>query len=109
MYHPLNFYAFASAIRPAPRSLSVAHGQVVELIRRYPDLSERELKRLIRLFRRLSTLDLSLMMADAKLGPRLDAFCADRRVEIAVPFADLAVIGVILALPILILLTFFVF
>jgi hypothetical protein len=106
MHHPLIRPAFAFAARPTPRSLSVAHQQAVELIRRYPGLTGLELDRLVGLFPRLSSLDLSLMMADAELCPRLNAFCATHRAKISTPWADLAVIGAILALPVLILLTF---
>jgi hypothetical protein len=108
MRHVLTLPAFAFAGTPTPRSLSVAHQQAVELIRRYPGLTEPELEHLVGLFPRLSSLDLSLMMADAELCPRLNAFCATHRAKIGTPWADLAVIGAILALPALILLMFLV-
>jgi hypothetical protein len=98
--------AFAFAGAPIPRSLSAGHQQAVELIRRYPGLSEPELDRLAGLFRQLSPLDLSLMTADAELCPRFNAFCATHRAKIATPWADLAVIGAMLAFPALILLAF---
>jgi cytosine/adenosine deaminase-related metal-dependent hydrolase len=99
-------FAFAFAGRPMPRSLSASHQEAVELIRRYPGLTRPEVDRLAGLFPRLSSLDLSLMMADAELCPRVNAFCATHRAKIAAPWADLAVIGAILALPALLLLTF---
>jgi hypothetical protein len=83
--------------------LSAAHQQAVDLIGRYPSLSRPELEHLVGLFPRLSALDMSLMMADAELSPRLEAFCTTHRAQLGPSFADLAVIGAILSLPVLIL------
>lgn len=72
-----------------PPSPTVVDG-ARELIRRYPNLSEIELARLINLYRELSTLDLALMLSDEKLTPNLDRFSADHRSRIRPPFRDYA-------------------
>lgn len=66
---------------PAPRPLDEAR----RLIGRYPDLSEIELARLIDLYRRLSALDMALMLSDEYLAPKLDRFRADHRAQIRTP------------------------
>jgi hypothetical protein len=104
MSYPLTRPSFAVAANRTPRSL--VHEQVADLIGRYPDLSSCELSCLVALFPRLRALDLSLMMADPDLSPRLEAFCATNRDLLGPSWADFAVIGAILSLPILILVTF---
>ena len=71
-----------------PRPLDEAS----ELIRRYPNLSEIELTRLITSYRALSALDLALMLSDEKLAPKLDRFSADHRPRIRTPFRQYAVL-----------------
>ena len=71
---------------PAPRPLDEAR----ELIRRYPNLSEIELARLINLYRDLSALDMALMLSDEELAPHLDRFSADHRSKIRTPFRQYA-------------------
>jgi hypothetical protein len=56
-----------------------------ELIRRYPNLSEIELARLINLYRELPALDMALMLSDEKLAPDLDRFSVDNRSRIRTP------------------------
>lgn len=60
------------------------------LIRRYPNLSEVELARLINLYRELSALDMALMLSDEEVAPRLDQFSADHRSKIRKPFRHYA-------------------
>jgi hypothetical protein len=79
------------------------HEQAAALIVRYPELSSTELSHLLGLFPRLSSLDLSLMMADTALAPRLEAFCTTHRDKLAPSLADFGVIAAILSLPVLIL------
>jgi hypothetical protein len=105
---PLSRPSFAFAGEPSPRALSSVHGQTAELIGRYPALSRSELDRLVGLFPKLSALDMALMTADAELSPRLEAFCMTHRGLLRPSLADLAVIGAILSLPILILLAIIV-
>lgn len=61
-----------------------------ELIRRYPNLSETALARLINLYRGLSALDVALMLSDEKLAPHLDRFSADNRSRVRKPFRQYA-------------------
>jgi len=70
----------------APRPLDEAS----ELIRRYPNLSEIELARLINLYCGLSALDMALMLSDERLAPSLDRFSADHRSRIRTPFRQYA-------------------
>lgn len=70
----------------APRALD----EVLELISRYPKLSEIELARLINLYRELSALETALMLSDEKLAPRLDRFSADHGSKISTPFRHYA-------------------
>lgn len=78
--------AFHPPESPAPRPVD----EVRTLITRYPNLSEIELARLINLYRRLSALDMALMLSDQKLSPNLDRFSADHRSKIKTPFRQYA-------------------
>lgn len=64
--------------------------EVRELIRRYPNLSEIELARLINLYREMSALDVALMLSDERLAPSLDRFSTDHRSKIRRPFRQYA-------------------
>lgn len=102
MPYPLSRPSFAPAFAPAsgPR----AHGRAAELVSRYPDLSARQIDELAAIFPRLSALDVALMMADKKLAPRLDAFCAANRDLVAPSLSDYAAIAGFVALPVMALL-----
>lgn len=89
MFQDFSAREFASA-RPA-RPLAPIN-EATELVSRYPNLSEIELARLINLYRRLSALDVALMISDEKLGPKLDRFCDDQRSRIRTPFRQYAVL-----------------
>jgi hypothetical protein len=84
--HSAKALAFEQSEPAAPRPLDEAR----ELIRRYPNLSETELARLINLYRELSALDMALMLSDERLGPKLDRFSADHRSRIRAPFRHFA-------------------
>jgi hypothetical protein len=60
------------------------------LIRRYPNLSEVELARLINLYRDFSALDMALVISNEELGENLDRFTADHRSKIRTPFRQYA-------------------
>ena len=105
MLYPSLKRSFAFPADARSRGPSSVHQQTADLIGRYPALSKPELDRLVGLFPRLSALDMSLIMADAKLNPRLEAFCTTHRDLLRPSFPDMAVIGAILSLPILILVT----
>jgi hypothetical protein len=77
---------FEQSQSPAPRPADEAR----ELIRRYPNLSETELARLINLYRELSALDMALMLSDERLAPSLDCFSTDHRSKIRTPFRQYA-------------------
>jgi hypothetical protein len=78
--------AFEPSAAPAPRPID----EVRALVRRYPNLSEIELARLVNLYRDLSALDMALMLSDEKLALRLDRFTADNRSRIRTPFRQYA-------------------
>ena len=69
---------------PTPRDEAAA------LIRRYPNLGETELARLINLYRGFSALDMALILSDEKLAPHLDRFSTDHRSKIRTPFRQYA-------------------
>jgi hypothetical protein len=92
----------------SPPGPSSVYQQAADLIGRFPALSKPELDQLAGLFPRLSALDMSLIMGDAELSPRLEAFCKAHRSRLRPSFADMAVIGAILSLPIVILATLIV-
>ena len=98
MSHSLSKPGFAQMLDAGPR----AHNRFAELIARYPNLSEPQIEQLIGVFPRLGALDLALMMSDDNLGPRLEAFCSAHRELISPSLADYAVIGAILALPVMV-------
>ena len=89
---------FSRAIEAAP--CVGAHERAAELISRYPDLSKSQTGDLVSLFPRLSALDLALMMSDDDLAPKLEAFYAAHRQEMSPSLTDYAVIGSIIAFPI---------
>jgi hypothetical protein len=105
MSYPSSRLSFAFAGQSSARSSPAVHEQAAKLIDRYPALSKPELERLAGLFSRLTALDMSMMMADADLSPKLEAFCTTHRAMLRPSSADLAVVGAILSLPILILAT----
>jgi predicted PurR-regulated permease PerM len=74
-----NFSAKALAFEQPESFAPRAIDQARELIRRYPNLSEIELARLINLYRELSALDMARMLSDENLAPNLDRFAADHR------------------------------
>jgi hypothetical protein len=78
--------SFGQPHSPVPPALDEAR----ELIRRYPNLSEIELARLINLYRGLSALEMALMLSDEKVAPNLDRFSADHRSRIRTPFRQYA-------------------
>ena len=102
MPYPLPEPRFAHAARAAPRV--GAHERAAQLISSYPNLSHSQIENLAGLFPRLSALDLSLMMSDDDLAPRLEAFYAAHRELISPSLSDYAVIGAIVAFPIVALL-----
>lgn len=71
------------------------------LIRRYPNLSETELARLINLYREFSALDTALTLSDHELAPNLDRFSADHRSKIRTPFRQYAALILYLVLTII--------
>ena len=83
-----SFGAKALVLQPSPAPRPVA--EVRDLIRRYPNLSEIELARLINLYRELSALDMALMLSDENLTPNLDRFTADHRPRIRTPVRQYA-------------------
>ena len=64
--------------------------EVRDLVRRYPNLSEVDLARLINLYRELSALDMALMLSDGRVAPALDQFAADHRSRLRKPFRQYA-------------------
>lgn len=70
------------------------------LLLRYPHLDGHEVARLVDLFHRLSMIDQAIIASDPRLAPRADAFFADHRAALALPWswralavAALAVVG----------------
>lgn len=80
----------AQPFEQAQSPVSIPAQEARELIRRYPNLSEVQLARLINLYRELSALDTALMISDEELAPKLDRFSADHRSEIRTPFRQYA-------------------
>jgi hypothetical protein len=78
--------SFEKPNSPAPRTSDEAR----QLIKRYPNLSEVELARLINLYRELSALEMALMLSDEELAPGLDRFSSDHRSRIRTPFRQYA-------------------
>lgn len=70
----------------SPRPLDEARS----LIRRYPNLSEIDLARLINVFRHLSALDTALVLSDEELAPAVEQFASDHRSKMRKPFRQYA-------------------
>jgi hypothetical protein len=66
--------------------------EAIQLVSRYPNLSEVETARLINLYRELPALQVALMISDEKLAPKVDRFVQDHRSKISVPFRQYAVL-----------------
>lgn len=78
--------SFGQPQSPIPPTLD----ETRELVRRYPNLSEIELARLINLYRGMSALEMALMLSDEESAPNLDRFSADHRSRIRTPFRQYA-------------------
>jgi len=85
-----NFSAKAVPLELPQSAVPTPLDEARELIRRYPNLSEIELARLINQYGELSALDMALMLSDEKLAPNLDRFSADHRSKIRTPFRQYA-------------------
>ena len=62
-----------------PHGIPLEAVDTPSLLRRYPDITDRELTTLIRKFKHLPLLDFGLLSADKKLGEKMDQFYADHR------------------------------
>ena len=82
--------ATALSFQQPQSAISKPVDEARELVRRYSNLSEIELARLINLYRELSALDMALMLSDEELAPSLDRFSADHRWKIRTPFRHYA-------------------
>ena len=60
------------------------------LIARYPELTRRELDRLLTIYPKVPTVDAALMISDEKLGPKLDLLFKHHHAEFATPFRQYA-------------------
>lgn len=89
---PLPAYA---AGRPA---LSSAHEDFAALIRRYPELSEREMAKLHDSFSRLRALDLGLMLNDEDLASRIEVYCSVHGRQHNIPLSGYAMILSLIAI-----------
>ena len=90
-FESLNMTALAkeeAARRAAPL-------QLADLIARYPFLSPLEVELAIGLYRRLSALDMALMLSDYELAPKLDRFYKDHWRKLKTPFRQYAMLLVI--------------
>ena len=70
------------------RELSHNAARAEALLNRYPDVSEEELRVLIRSFARFSLLDFRSIAADERLGSKLDAFYRNHGDKLRPPLAD---------------------
>lgn len=102
MPFPLSRPSFAHSGDASPRLGT--HERAALLLSRYPHLSRPQIDSLAGLVPKLSALDLSLMMSDDNLAPRLEAFYAAHRDKIAPSTSDYLVIGAILAFPAVVML-----
>lgn len=68
------------------------------LIRRYPNLSEIELAKLIGLYRELPMLEVALMLSNKHLAPKLDKFTEQHRASLRAPFQQYAFLLAYIAL-----------
>jgi len=64
-------------------------GEATALLRRYPNLSSREVDTLIAIYPHLPMLHVALMTSDDELSPRLEAFHKDHRKQLRTPFRQL--------------------
>lgn len=64
-------------------------GEATSLLERYPDLSPREIDRLVNIYPDLPMLHVALMTSDDELAPRLEAFHADHGKRLRTPFRQL--------------------
>ena len=74
--------------RPSGR-VTVAE-EAAALVARYPDLTRKELDRLLAVYPSLSTVEAALMISDDVLGPKLDLLFKHHHAEFATPFRQYA-------------------
>ena len=93
MIHNFNFAGapFRPSAQPPPSPMDEASA----LIKRYPNVSEIELARLINVYKELSALEMALMISDEDLALRMDRFSSDHRENLRIPFYQYAVLVVL--------------
>lgn len=67
------------------------HATIIELLERYPSVTKPELDVLVVAFRKLSALDMALLLSDEELGPKLNRFRREHASKFRTPFRDYAV------------------
>jgi hypothetical protein len=64
--------------------------RIADYLRRYPDISDQEQADLLGGFRQLSNLDIAFMLSNPDVGPKLERFRADHKLDTRLPFRDYA-------------------
>jgi hypothetical protein len=99
MPYPLSRPKFSLAVRSGVIPWNPA--RAAELVKRYPNLSQSQIEELAAVLPRLNARDMALMIADEEIAPKLDAFWTRHRDLVTPSLSDYAVIGAILAFPML--------
>jgi hypothetical protein len=78
-------------VLPDRRSIpSTLAEEAAALVARYPELTRRELDRLLSIYPRIPTVEAALMISDDVLGPKLDLLFKHHHAELATPFRQYA-------------------
>ena len=77
--------------------------EAAALVARYPDLTRRELDRLLSIYARVPTVEAALMISDDVLGPKLDLLFKHHHAELATPFRQYAALVAIAVAGILVI------
>lgn len=65
---------------------------MAELLVRYPGLSDFERARMVKLYRKMTPLEVALLISDDELGRKLERFFSDHRTEVRTPFREYAML-----------------
>ncbi len=76
----------AHARHEEARAVREARLEIADLVRRYPQVSDPEAKRILRFLRTGRHLDVGMLTADETLKPQLDRFMADHAKDLRVGF-----------------------
>jgi hypothetical protein len=84
------------------RAARSSRDQVADLVRRYPNVSDKDRREILMFMKEGRHLDIGLLTANDNLRPRLDAFMADHRRHFRIGVLDVARVLAVIAAAVLV-------